>query len=288
MPPGTDTPTHSPEHEPEAARALTVRYPFTTTHVLIAAVGIAVLCVLFALIVSFSLTSLPGDALYGVKTGIAERAISLTKVSDTARLSYDIARMETRLHELQMLAEDSRTIKPDALSSVASLIDGHSKVATTRIDVSDMTLEERIDTLLRLATVIKAQETLAEQTDELKMLSDDVDGAKETADDALRKAVDAFARTENVDEFRAYVGTQIEAVALGLTSVAPGSDAARFATARAERALESLLAVGDLATALQDILRAREALSVDAYLWGSERGETGTPPVTDTPIPEGN
>jgi hypothetical protein len=227
--------------------------------------------------------SLPGERLFAMKVNVLERGIAMTKFTKSSQASYAIARMEKRLNELLVLKRDTATSSEETLTTIASLSQNHAQEAVDAIAQSDRTPESRINSLARITTVAKAQETLAQEFPEFSPVTAAYEALRKSLADALKNGVEAYASTTPEAQVKIFIAEHVSNVSVALPSAAPGSAAQRIAIRRVEEANESI-EESKLAPALLALLKAEEAIAVDEYVWGSERGEENivvSPPVTE-------
>lgn len=244
--------------------------------------------ILFLILFFISKNSLPGQALYGFKTTVAEEAIALTKPTAAAKSTYAVTRFERRFNELQALATDMGTTSPEVLSIVADLTEKHGQTVTTALEQStSLTPEEKITTLAKLQSLARAEETLVDTSNELTPISDRTSTTERQADESLQHAITTFASSSAPEVVSAFIATQITNVSEEVTHVANGSKAQTLTLQRISDA-EEAIADGKLADALSYILKARQAIAVDGYLYSAERGPVDGHILEPMPMPEGS
>ena len=280
---------HSRDELRVASKALAIPMNAAKQRVVLA-VGALLLGVVLTLATLFFLSqdSLPGQRLYGFKTGVAEEAVAFTKRDAAAKNEYAVSRIERRLSELKALAVDDGTSTPEALATVAALTDAHAALVLGTLESSaSLSPEQKIDTLSTLSNVTRAQETLVDSAEELTPIRDATSGLEHTAAQALSASVENVASSSAPDAVRAYLGSQLSIVSGDISKVANGSRAQNITIQRISDANEAI-ADGNMTDALTYILRARQAIAVDSYLFEAERGPVDGQPVEVMEIPEGS
>lgn len=253
-----------------------------------AIVGVAALLVAMVVFSYIASSSLPDGRLYSFKTNVVERIIGYTKIGVGSHASYNIILLEARLAELQTLSRDQATTSPDTLVGVARRIDSYTNdILASLNDSGAVGTTEHVDILLRLASVTNAEDTLIDDTDEFAPMKESIKVSRGAVTDTLKSAVQTFASSSSPEIVGEYIGSHIEAVIADIPKLAQGSRAQKLAIARVNDMNESMID-GNTADALIFILRARQAIAVDAYLFDAERGLTDTAPVVTTEVPEGN
>lgn len=249
--------------------------------------GVAVVLLLVVLGIFFaSKASAPGTTLYPVKVYVAEKAIVLTKITTNARVTYETRRLEERLEELKALGTDSASSTPETLAFVSSLMEQHTSDAVSALAGTTANAKQ-LELLLKLVILTNAGDEVADTSEEFLSMRDSMGNARDTANDSLRTSIETFASTSPEQEVKELIGAQIEAVGNDIEKVAPGSTAQRLAVLRVNDALEAITD-GNIADALRYILKAREVIAVDQYLWDGERGPVDGAPLPPAEIPEGN
>ncbi len=233
-------------------------------------------------------SSLPGQRLYSFKTGVAEEAVAFTKRDAAAKNAYAVNRIERRLAELKTLASDDSTTTPETLAVVAALTDTHTKVVLETTDTTDsLSSEQKIDALAVLSNVTRAQESLVDSAEEFAPIRNTTSDIERAAAAALTTRIEDFASTSAPEAVRTYLGNQLSLVSADITKVANGSRAQNLTVQRINDANEAI-ADGNLTDALTYILRARQAIAVDGYLFEAERGPIDGQPIEVIEIPEGS
>ena len=247
------------------------------------------LIVLIMLAVSYkSQDSLPGTTLYPIKVHFVEPTISLTKLTSDDRSSYNIHRMTSRLEELKVLAQDNATTSPDTLASMGRLIDSYTDDALVALNEdSSLSYEARIRGLSQLTNVSQAQETLIRSRAEFSTIEEVLGNVQSKVTTALETSVQTFASSSDAETVSAFLSEQVQEVGASLNEIAAGSNAQKQAIARIQNANEDIVD-GNYPRAIIWILRARQSISVDAFLFDSERGPVEGTVLPDTVIPEGN
>ncbi|MFM2374788.1 MAG: hypothetical protein RLZZ234_783 [Candidatus Parcubacteria bacterium] len=249
----------------------------------VAALVVLLLVVILATLTYISRDTLPGEPLFNLKVNVLERGFAMTRLTKSAQASYGVTRMEKRLNELLVLQRDSASSTEETLRTIAGLSNEHAQGALAALTDSLLTPEARINALARVTTASKAEETLAQEFPEFAPVKDDFETLRQSLSDALKVSVESYASTTPIEEVKLFVAEHVQNVSRALPSVAQGSDAQRIAIRRVEIAQESI-EKNELAVALLSLIKAEEAIAVDGYVWGSERGEeelSGEAPVTE-------
>lgn len=235
-----------------------------------------------------SLRSAPGEGLYPLKTGTIEGAVLRTKAGDDARISYDITLLKRRLEEMQVLARDNEVVTEETLATLAKLIDAHTKDAIATLgSASALGNETRVDRASELVYLTNTEDALVANTEEFASIQDAVQETQHSASTYLETAIETLVSTGSQESVYAYLSAQVQSVSTELTTVAHGSTAERLAQSRLSD-MKDAIVDGKLADALTYVLKAREAIAADQYLYDAERGPIDGVPIEATSIPEGN
>jgi len=234
-----------------------------------------------------SLNSQPGTKFYPIKVNIVEPTLRFTKLTSDDRSSYDINRMKARLDELKTLARDNATATPETLSTMSNLIDSYTDDALEAVNSASLSSENRINILGELTNISQAQETLARTFPEFETMRDSLETSQGKVTDTLESTIVTFASTSPIEDVNAFLARQIQEVGTAIAELAQGSSAQKQAIARINNANEDIID-GHFANAIIWIMRAKQAITVDGYLWDSERGPVDGEPITPTEIPEGS
>lgn len=248
-----------------------------------------VVLALIALALSAQITSntLPGESLYNFKTKVVEKVIRATKLSDSSKLDYTTALLEKRVAELLVLYSDESTSTPETLDRLASLTQQHSSDSVWMIENSNsLTPQEKITALSSITNTTRAFETLTDDKEEFATIKDYSSDIQNQGQDSLKNIAQSFASTSNPADVSAFVSEQINRVGEEITTVAENSRAQKLALTRIDDAGE-YISEAKFGDAIYALLRARQAIAVDQYLYANERSGNGEAPNLDE-IPEGS
>jgi hypothetical protein len=273
-------------HDTKTSTPMTTSKHTKTRYILIAAFG--VLCIGLTLLATYASKQLPGESLYAFKTSVVEETIAFTKLSAAQKIAYNTKRLETRMAELTALSRDQSSTTPDVLATVATLSDAHASAALSALAAAQKNpTAEHIDTLAALSTITKSEVTLADATSEFETITDSLENTDRNVNSFLKSSIGAFASSSPTDVVYAYIDAHIRAVSTESSQVAPGSTAAATIIRRISDTNEAITD-GDMAEAINSIIKARQAIAIDGLLWDAERGPIEGMPIPSTEIPEGN
>lgn len=260
-----------------------------STRLILSIVGVLVLAFgAFILLLTFSNSSKPTDALYDFKTNVAETFIRATKVSVDAKIAYDTMLLERRVVELNELSQDTSTSTEETVVNIARLFESRVTTVVATLDQDqNMTGEERIITLAHINTLARAQETIADSSAEFDAITDTLAATENSVNEALDAAINTFVDTNATDTIQQFIGTQISVISSEVVSVAAGSNAQNQVIRRISDTNEAIID-GEFVDAITYILKARQAIATDQYLYDSERGPIDGIQIEPGPIPEGS
>ncbi len=249
---------------------------FFRTYGLYVLMGIGVLVVLLLVFAFITFRALPGQSLYGVKTKVFEPIAHAVRVTPGMQAAYSAHVLERRLRELQALSTDTATSTPEALNVFAALVQKEVRRADDSLGASSMSPESALDLHLKILSATDANQTLTRSNAEFAPVEEMIEDARGDAYRAFNGAVHDFAST-SPEAAGSYVGEQLRLLEGEITTIARGSDAEVRALARLSDAQDAI-SEGNVGDALVFVLRARQAIAVDRYLFDSERGpEQGAP-----------
>ncbi len=243
---------------------------------------------LFMTVAFMAEKSTPDQKLYTFKTKVVEPVIRSTKLSDDSKLAYTASLLQKRVAELLVLYSDQSTSSPETLNRIASLTQQHTGDSVWIIqNTNSLSAEEKISALSAISNTTRAFETLTDDWEEFDSIKDSSGDIQNLSQDSLKSEVDIFASTSDATTVSAFISEQLNLVGEEIKSVAPNSRAERLALTRINDAGESITD-GKFAEGLNSILRARQAIAVDTYLFASERGEGMNGTYDPGVIPEGS
>lgn len=179
----------------------------------ITAVVIGALVVIFGVLVAFSSQSLPGEALYGVKTQVLERLVASVQFGSNNEARNIIRNMETRLAETKELAQKD-TVEQSALDALYARMLTHSEQITAVVmqERSDFTMEDRLFVLDDFASVAGAIEIVAENDAELAPFAEQAEDLRRDAVNLYKDTADAFVQGGILDTVLEYIKNSLSDV----------------------------------------------------------------------------
>lgn len=266
-------------------------YSFTTNKKTfgLSILGILALVLAIFIILAFVAdSSTPDEKLYDFKTKVVEPVVTATKLSDGSKLAYTSTLLQKRVAELLVLYSDQSTTSPQTLDRLAQLTQKHTNDSVEIIkNTTSLSVQEKINALSLITNTTRAFETLADDWEEFDSIKNYSDDMQNLSQDTLRSEVEKFASTSDASTVTAFIGEQLNLVGEEIKTVAENSRAQKLALTRINDAGESITD-GKFAEALSYILRARQAIAVDTYLYASERGEGASETYDPGEVPEGS
>lgn len=252
-------------------------------------VGILVIAfVAFVALALLSTNSTPDQKLYGFKTGVLEPVVKATKLSDASKLRYTSELLDKRVAELLTLYSDNSTSTEETSGKLAELTKEHTSDSVWIIQQSSsLSAQEKIQALAEITNSTRAFETLADNTEEFSSIKDSSEEIQNISQDGLGQEVANFASTSDATTLATFVGEQIAAVGEEIKTVAPSSRAQKLALTRIDDAGEAI-SDSNFLDAINFLLRARQAIAVDTYLYAAERGEGAAETYDPGEVPEGS
>ena len=147
--------------------------------------------------------------------------------------------------------------------------------------------QEKILALAAITNTTRAFETLTDNWEEFDSIKDYSSDIQNIGQDSLKVQVAQFASTSDTTAVSTFIGEQISAVGEDLKTVAPNSRAQLLALNRLDDAGE-YITDAKFGDAIYALLRARQAIAVDHYLYANERGEGDKETYEPSDIPEGS
>jgi hypothetical protein len=234
-----------------------------TPWVLRASLSFASLILIFTGTAYASQDSLPGEPLYAMKVHVVEEIVSLTKLSTEDKIAYDTELLSRRLEELQLLTLSEESIEPAALEEIAEQINDHVTHTTEVIaNSSDETLahESKIDALVIVNSITKAQSIIVESNQTLATISDSITYVDESASNILMDTVEDFVNENTSEEVNSYLSEQITDISNQIQATT--TDQISEFLNEADEALEE----GRTDIALTSILEAQETIDADSLI----------------------
>ncbi len=289
MPPSSPEIDHTLKETVHDQRKLRPSTFTTKKQVLLSILGIiTLLVILFVIVASLANDSTPDEKLYDIKTQVVEPVIQSTKLTDTSKLKYTSFLLQKRVADLLVLYSDQSTTSPQTLDTLAKLTQQHTNDSVTIIQSTNtLSPQEKIRALANIANSSRAFETLTDDWEEFKSIEDYSGDIQNLSQDSLQSEIEKFASTSDATTVITFIGEQLNIVEEEIKTVAENSRAQKLALLRIDDAGESITD-GKFAEGLNFILRARQAIAVDIYLFASERGEGASETYDPGVVPEGS
>ncbi len=225
---------HTPKQHPKES-------PFSLSSIWMRSLASASLAVVLFIGTNFaSADSLPGELLYPVKTNILEELVAATKLSPEDKLTYQHERFETRLLEIQTLAEQlslTETALNDSHVELRELVDELAVLLKEENEVDDLYTLELVGDISAMNMVIETI-VLENATQEQRA---DFENNSDSAEAMYDEEVTSLLTTDN-ETIEQYISTQLIEISIELAE----NDLQTDTTAQVNEYVE------DAETSLQD------------------------------------
>jgi len=212
--------------------------------------------------------SLPGEPLYAVKVHVVENAIAHTKFDPIDQSLYVIERMEIRLEELQLLADQVDLPSSDSIDAITEQINEHIADVTETVQSASesvMSKEEKVNVVAKLHGITKAQADTARNEKDLSLLFAVTRDSEDTTSDLLANTVGDFTEGRSTTTVNNYLSKHITAVGEQIQASSTDDDTRDAARQFLEDVNDSLTE-GNVNNALIFVLEAQEEIHAGQYL----------------------
>jgi hypothetical protein len=246
-------------------------------YILILAGILTVLLVLVGVGAYVAMQSLPGSKLYSVRTAYVEPFFSKLRFTDSMRASYGVSLLENRLNEMVTLSEDTATTTEVVAYNMTLSAATESQRVISEVESStSLSPEEKITLLSRAFTITNSMETLAGTVPEFQSVEDALTDVRRDVSTSLRTSIGTFASSSSPENVVAYTNSLLTEVSNEMKFVTHGSTAERQSNARLSDARDAIVD-GDMGDAMWSLIRAKEAITRDKFLFASEHGSDSIP-----------
>jgi hypothetical protein len=241
-------------------------------------IGVIIILVIIGISLSLFATSqsLPGGALYGIKTNVLETVIGATHLRSTTKASYQVTLLEKRFAEAERLSL-ADTVSEKELDVLIKNTTAHwitlSSIASTSID-SAFPKTELLTTVNEFASVASAMEELTENDPKLTRVGDSMEDVRQDAVHLYRDRVESFVATETAETAYTYLTEQLQAVEQALSSVDFSTSTMRRSENYLDR-IEPAVTSGNITKAILAVGETYRIITAATYL-GKEYVETET------------
>lgn len=230
-------------------------------------------------------SSLPGSALYSIKTDIIEQLDTSVQLSDESRAHAQIRLLENRLDELKKLAKRD-DISDDALAKLQTVADRHRAtfMDTLGDTQSGSTTVAELRMIADFSHIASAMEVIAENDGRMKAFGDYVEDVRREAVNAYRDKIDRFVERETPENIFNLIATNLTAVSTALENENLTKDTINDAETYIAR-VEPSLTEGDYPRALNAIAEAMRFIQIDlhgAYAFIKTDANEATPNERET------
>lgn len=210
--------------------------------------------------------SAPGDLLYDVKVNVTEELVSITTFDPEAKIAYDVLLLERRYDEMRTLAAAPESDSAAIATVVDEVIERTEDVtaAIAAAEEGTLTYSERINTLITVASLNEAHQTVTERVapEHAESLKDNEEAIYasigDTAEVAAAASSTATVLTTHISETLSEIESAVQATS---TDEAVEAEVVTHLTE-----LEVALTKGDLEEAVVSLGEAKQALLVEDYL----------------------
>ena len=228
-----------------------------------------------------TLQSLPGEALYGLKTNVLETGIEATHVRSASKASYQVTLLQKRFAEAKQLTF-ADTVSDAALDVLMKNSTSHwnslSSIASSSID-SAFPKTDLLNTVNEFAGIASAMEELTENDPKLLRAGDSMEDIRQEAVRLYRDRAESFVATESVETTYTYLTEQLQTVEQALAVTDFSTSTMRSSDNYLDR-VEPAVASGNITKAILAIGETYRIITAATYL-GTEYRETKT--ANDTP-----
>lgn len=213
--------------------------------------------------------SQPGDYLYSVKVNIYEEAVALTKFTTEDQIDYNLELMESRLLELQYLADSEYIVTDEILTQVHNeieeLTDDSFNTLAQSSDINDPSPEVSIDYLSDLTSLAKAQEIVVDNDDTLTPIKERMAKTRKNTNKNLEIAVNSFIEKSGTSTAADYLSESLTEVSQNIMNISPTTDSF-VETEQSIHDAEEALVDGELSEAIISVLEAKQSINIGEYL----------------------
>lgn len=273
------TTTPQPEENNHKPLSLNTFRPLRLTR----SIGAIIIVIIIILSLGFfaTLQSLPGEALYGIKTNILETGIGATHLRSVTKASYQVTLLEKRFAEAKKLTSLD-TVSDQALDALIQNTTEHwstlSSIASTSID-SAFPKTELLNTVNAFASIASAMEELSENDSKLLRVGDSTEEIRQEAVRLYRDRAESFVATESPETAYTYMTTQLQDVERALAAADFSTSTMRSSENYLDR-VEPAVTSGNITKAILAIGETQRIITAATYL-GKEYLETQA--MNDTP-----
>lgn len=238
---------------------------------------VALLCALLGVGAFITLQSTPGSLLYSARTAYVEPFFLKLRFTDSMRVSYNNTLLESRLNEMLALSQDTATTTEVVAYGMTQSVSAEAQQVTKIIESSSsLNPEEKINLLAHTYTVTNAMETLADTVPEFQPVEDALTSVRRDVSTSLRATIGLFASSSSPEDVVKFTNALLSEVSNEMKFVTHGSTAERQSNARLSDARDAIVD-GDMSDAIWSLIRAKEAIARDVFLFASEHGSENTP-----------
>ncbi len=257
-----ETQNNSSTPKPSSSISQTLRIDTNAKKGLVAAIIVFLVLIVFGILAA---KSLPGDALYSVKTNVLEELNSAVQFGTKAGAEHEIARMETRLREVQALKEKD-SFSDSARTTFENIITKHTKVVMDAVqdEKSMLTPTAKLDLLGRFAGVAAAMETVSESDPKLAELGDFMEDQRRESVSLYREQVDRFVERETPANIFEFIKSLLSNVSNELQNGQLSEDTINDAEVYINR-VGPAMAQSDYPKAINSIAEAMRFIAIEKY-----------------------
>jgi hypothetical protein len=242
--------------------------------------GVIILILLF---IGFAAArSMPGDALYGMKTAMEDFNGGL-QLGEENRASYQADLMRVRLEEVKDLVSRN-AVDADTWNTFVARVEHHKDALTKNTASESLDTKAKLAALSDFASVADAIEQVSETDTRFAPYSDKLEDVRSEAVRGYRDTADLYASQASKDEVFTFIKDKLGEVSNALKDPNVGQEAVNDADVYVSR-VEPAIQSGDLGKAIAAIEEAFRFIKVDLYagdILTKAAPQTKTPAATST------
>jgi hypothetical protein len=243
----------------------------------------AVILVVALSIIGFIATkSIPGDALYAVKTNVVESGATFLHIQNRSKAEYQAKLIKERLREVQALSK-KESVSAEAQTAFTNQLQKQSDTLEALIGASIDSSFPKTDVLALLhefSSVAGAIEVVSENDQKLQTIGDFAEDVRRKTFNTYKDRALSFVQTEETKTVLEYTTAQLQIVRDELTKNTVSYEVSENAETHLDR-IDAALHEKDLAKVIVSLGEAYRFIKVEQYS-GIQGKEAPTPKPTAT------
>lgn len=237
-------------------------FPLSTRTKII--LGTAIILIAFVALGFMASQSIPGSALYGIKTGVIEGLTESMQPTAEAKASYQTVKLRERLEELKTLIQKG-TVEANMQDDLRAMVTQHTQTLESLVEAeADAPTPAMLSAISDFSDVAAAMETRSEREESLSEFGEFMEDVRRNAVNLYQDHVDRYVERETPEVIYEFVRTLLTNVSSEINNAGLSEGTIDDAEVYINR-VGAAMAEGNYPRAITAIAEAKRFIMIEKY-----------------------